>query len=130
MLEYTVTLRVRYKETDQMQVAYYSNYFVWFEVARADLFREIGYTYKDIEEKLGLWLMVVEASCQYKMPAKYDDLLNIRCRVAKIGASSLTFEYKVLREKDLLAIGKTAHVFTDKSARPKRIPLPLLEVLK
>ena len=130
MLEHTTNLRVRYKETDQMGVAYYSNYLVWFEVARTELLREAGHNYSELEKSEGLWLMVVEANCKYKMPAKYDDLLDIYCTVGNIGNTSMSFNYVVKRGSDILAEGMTSHVFTDKTARPKRIPSIIKEALK
>jgi len=130
MLEHTTSLRVRYKETDQMGVAYYSNYLVWFEVARTELLRAAGHTYSELERSEGLWLMVVEANCKYKMPAKYDDLLNIDCAVGDIGNTSMSFHYIVKRGSDLLAEGVTSHVFTDRSARPKRVPAIIKEAFK
>ena len=66
------TLRVRYAETDQMGVVYYANYFVWFEVARADLLRSLGWTYREMEDA-GVLLPVIEAHCEYRRPARYDD---------------------------------------------------------
>lgn len=130
MKKETTSVRVRYKETDQMGVAYYSNYLVWFEVARAELFRKIGYAYRGIEEDMGLMLMVVEASCRYKLPARYDDLLNVDCCLKKLGSSSLTFGYTVRRKGNVLAEGETAHVFVDKTGRPKRIPSNIREALR
>ncbi|NQT90726.1 MAG: acyl-CoA thioesterase [Candidatus Omnitrophica bacterium] len=130
MVENTATIRVRYKETDQMQVVYYSNYLVWFEVARTELFRERGHLYSRIEKELGLRLMVVEAQCRYLKPAKYDDLIDVDCRLSKIGASSLVFEYIVKRGEDTLAEGKTVHVFTDANAKPKRMPDALRKALE
>lgn len=129
MVKDSTTVRVRYKETDQMGVAYYSNYLVWFEVARAELFRNIGHPYKKIEEKLGLMLMVVEAGCRYKSPARYDDLLNIDCCLGEVGNSSLTFKYIVRRKRQVLAEGETIHVFVTKSGLPRRIPLKIKEAL-
>jgi len=129
MIEHNTSLRVRYKETDQMGVVYYSNYLVWFEVARAELLRDIGHTYRDIEEELGLRLMVLEVRCRYKSPARYDDLIDIACSVTKLGSSSITFAYKVTRGKDILTEAETVHVFTDKTGKPKRMPQTLREVL-
>ena len=129
MIEDTTSIRVRYKETDQMQVAYYSNYLVWFEVARAELFRKIGHTYSDIEQKEGLRLMVVEANCRYKQPARYDELIDIYCVVTDVGNTSLRFSYTVKRKEVLLAEGETVHVFTDTKGRPKRIPSKIKEAL-
>jgi len=129
MIEHNTSLRVRYKETDQMGVVYYSNYLVWFEVARAELLRDIGHTYRGIEEELGLRLMVLEVRCRYKSPARYDDLIDIACSVTKLGSSSITFAYKVTRGKDILTEAETVHVFTDTTGKPKRMPQTLREVL-
>jgi acyl-CoA thioester hydrolase len=129
MIQHSTQLRVRYKETDQMGVAYYSNYFVWFEVARTELLRKSGYSYSRIEKEMGLMLMVASAECFYKMPAKYDDLLTIDCSVPKIGNTSITFACSVLRGKNILAEGGTVHVCTDFSGKPRRIPQELKEVL-
>lgn len=129
MMETTTTIRVRYKETDQMGVAYYSNYLVWFEVARTELFRKAGYSYRHIEKEFGLRLMVVEACCRYMKPAGYDDLLEVNCRLTDIGRTSLAFEYTIKRQKDTIAEGKTTHVFTDASGQPKPMPGVLREGL-
>jgi acyl-CoA thioester hydrolase len=129
MIQHLTRLRVRYKETDQMGVAYYSNYFVWFEVARTELLRKAGYSYSRIEREMGLMLMVVSAECFYKIPAKYDDLLTVDCSIPKTGNTSITFACKILRDKDLLAEGSTVHVCTDFSGKPRRIPQALKEVL-
>ncbi len=129
MIKHTTSLRVRYKETDQMGVVYYSNYLVWFEVARAELLRNIGRTYREIEEEMGLRMMVLEAECRYKSPARYDDLLDIACSVTKLGNSSITFTYRVTRDLDILAEAETTHVFTDITGKPKRMPQILREVL-
>jgi len=112
-----------------MGVVYYSNYLVWFEVARAELLRNIGHTYQAIEEELGLRLMVLEVKCRYKSPARYDDLLHIACSVTKLGSSSITFAYKVMRDLNILAKAETVHVFTDTTGRPKRMPQILREAL-
>ena len=129
-MKHTTALRARYKETDQMGVVYYSNYFVWFEVARTELFRAIGYPYTRIEKEMALKLMVVKAACSYMMPAHYDDNIDIECFVSKLGNASIAFKYNVLRAKNLLADGETVHVFTDIFNKPKRIPDAIKEVLR
>ncbi len=129
MFKHVTSLRVRYKETDQMGVVYYSNYLVWLEVARAELMRSMGCAYRGIEEDMGLRMMVLEAKCRYKSPARYDDLLDIACSVTKLGSSSITFEYKVMRGLDILAEAETIHVFTDTTGKPKRMPQTLRKVL-
>ena len=70
------SLRVRYAETDQMGVVYHANYFVWFEVARTDLLRARGWTYREMEQA-GVSLPVIEAHCEYRRPARYDDEVDI-----------------------------------------------------
>jgi acyl-CoA thioester hydrolase len=129
MIRHMAQIRVRYKETDQMGVAYYSNYLVWFEVARTELLRKAGYPYSRIEQEAGLRLMVARVECFYKMPARYDDLLNIDCFVPRLGNTSITFACRVLRDNNLLAEGSTVHVCTDLSGKPRRIPQDLKEVL-
>ena len=65
-------IRVRYADTDKMGVAYYANYFVWFEVGRTDLLRQSGWSYREMEAE-GFSLPVIEAQCAYRAPARYDD---------------------------------------------------------
>jgi acyl-CoA thioester hydrolase len=105
------TLRVRYAETDQMSVVYHSNYLIWFEVGRVELLRQLGFSYREMEQD-GINLPVVEAKCRYKHPACYDDELTIRTRLSQMRSSLLRFHYEVVRKSDgrLLAEGETAHV--------------------
>src|SRR6202158_1704029 len=76
--------KVRYAETDQMGVAYYANYFVWFEVGRSQYCNDCGFSYRDMERETGLFLIVAEASCRYKNPARYEDELVIRTNIKKL----------------------------------------------
>ena len=122
MKNYKTSIRVRYEETDRMGVAYYGNYFTWFEVARTELFRSLGLSYRELEEKSGVNLMVVSASCSYKSPVTYDDLLTIETAISKTKNSSISFSYKMHRDSAIIAIGETAHVFTNKNGRPIKIP--------
>jgi acyl-CoA thioester hydrolase len=114
-------IRVRYQETDNMGVVYYANYLVWFEVARTEYLRSFRISYRELEGK-GLYLMVVSASCQYKYPARYDDIVTVQSRITAMKNSSLTFEYNALIGDRLIATGETTHVFTNKDGRPVRIP--------
>jgi acyl-CoA thioester hydrolase len=109
-------LRVRYAETDQMGVVYHSNYLIWFEVGRAELFREVGLPYTKFEEQ-GLTLAVVEASCRYRRAALYDDNLIIVTKVDSFSSRKVTFTYQVFREETLLAEGKTVHIFINKEGK-------------
>ena len=129
MKTFTTTVRVTYKDTDQMGVVYYAHYLVWFKIARTELFRQAGVIYKRIEEEMGLRLPVIEARCRYKQPARYDDLISIDCSLMKMGNSSMSFDYRVRREDMVLAEGETLHVFIDDSGKPKRIPPGLKEAL-
>lgn len=114
-------VRVRYQETDNMGVVYYANYFVWFEVGRTDYLRSAGVSYKDLEKK-GMFLMVARASCEYKSPARFDDIIRIQTWIAKLKNSSLQFEHKLFIEDRLVATGESVHVFTNTSGKPIRIP--------
>ncbi|AHF06944.1 acyl-CoA thioesterase [Desulfitobacterium metallireducens] len=109
-------LRVRYAETDQMGIVYHSNYLIWFEVGRTELFRNLGLPYTVFEEQ-GLSLAVVEASCRYRQPAKYDDELVVYTRLEKFTSRIIKFSYQVMMEDILLTDGKTSHVFLNKEGR-------------
>jgi len=105
------TLRVRYAETDQMAVVYHANYLVWFEVGRVELLRQLGFTYREMEAD-GMHTPVVEVQCRYKHPARFDDEITIRTRLAQMRTSLLRFQYEVVRNCDgrLLAEGESVHV--------------------
>jgi acyl-CoA thioester hydrolase len=116
-------VRVRYAETDQMGVVYHTNYLVWFEVARTDLLRNAGWTYREMEAE-GFFLPVIEVECQYHQPAKYDDDVDIRTTGALLSPARLKFEYEAVRAADgvVLASGHTIHVVLDRTGRPCRLP--------
>lgn len=118
------TLRVRYAETDQMGVAYYGNYFTWFEVGRVELMRDLGFDYRALEREEGYYILVAEASCRYKEPARYDDLLRIRTELKALRGPVLRFAYRVLRDADgaLLAEGETAHLVADRDMKVCSLP--------
>jgi acyl-CoA thioester hydrolase len=115
-------ITVRYKETDQMGIAHHSNYYPWFEVARTQFFKELGFSYRDIEHE-GILLPLIETGCHYKAPARYDDSLIIETTIKEFKGLRLTFGYKVLNEatNQLLAEGKTVHVFTNARMKPINI---------
>ena len=118
------TIRVRYAETDQMGVVYYANFFIWFEVGRVELLRALGHSYREMERIDDCHIVVAEASCSYKKPAVYDDLLRVRTRIVKLQRKIIRFGYEVVRDRDsaLLATGETLHVICDKNGRPKNLP--------
>jgi acyl-CoA thioester hydrolase len=121
-------IRVRYAETDQMGVVYYANFFIWFEVGRVELLRQLGFHYKQMETDDDCHIPVVEANCRYKSPARYDDELLLETRVLAMRRSVIKFGYRLLRpgsdpgQPTLLAEGETTHVTVDRSLR--KVPLP------
>jgi acyl-CoA thioester hydrolase len=123
------TLRVRYAETDKMGVVYYANYLVWFEVARADLLRSLGWSYREMEIA-GISLPVIEAHCQYLRPARYDDEIEVTTEGRMLSPVRMEFQYKVVRTEDrsIAAEGKTVHAAVDPSGRPCRLPERVREV--
>ncbi len=122
-VEHSVRFRVRFAETDAMQVAYYAEYFVWFEVARTELFRSIGLAYTEIQ-KSGFHTPVVQAFADYKASAMYDDEVKVNARVSKVGRSSLRLDYEVrkLPGDELLCAGHTVHVLIGRDGKSKAIP--------
>ncbi|MEK6630548.1 MAG: thioesterase family protein [Acidobacteriota bacterium] len=116
-------VRVRYAETDQMGVVYYANYLAWFEVARAEWLRAVGWTYRAMEED-GTRLPVIEAHCEYHQPARYDDEIEIRTRAEMLSPVRVKFSYEVVRHGEgvVAASGHTVHAATDVNGRPKRLP--------
>jgi acyl-CoA thioester hydrolase len=125
MSEFSETLaRVRYKETDQMGMVYYGNYFTFFEVGRVEYMRERGIAYKEMEREDDSYIVVAEASCRYLRPARYDDMLRIRTRVSESRRRSIRFAYEILRHDsgEVLATGETVHVICNGEGRPKSLP--------
>ncbi len=118
-----IRVRVRYAETDQMGVVYYSNHFVWFELGRTEYFRKRGFVYKDLEEREGCYATVAEARCRYHAPARYDDLVTIRTWLKAARGRVIHFEYEVRGENGTrIATGETLHVITDRNGRPRSLP--------
>jgi len=117
------TLRVRYAETDKMGIVYYSNYLVWFEIGRTDWLRQTGWTYREMEAD-GIQLPVIEAHCEYRQGARYDDDIEIRTTAKKISPVRVQFDYEAIRSADgaRLATGHTVHATVDRDGRPVRMP--------
>jgi acyl-CoA thioester hydrolase len=125
MSEFSETLaRVRYKETDQMGMVYYGNYFTFFEVGRVEYMRERGIAYKQMEREDDSYIVVAEANCRYLRAARYDDLLRIRTRVSEARRRTIRFAYEILNSDtgELLATGETVHVICNREGRPKSLP--------
>jgi len=122
----STSIRVRYAETDQMGVVYYANYFVWFEIGRVELLRSLGFDYAQMEREDDIMIPVVEASCRYKAPARYDQELLLETQVLNLRTSVIKFGYRLLLPSPdsprLLAEGETVHVFVNKWMQ--KVPLP------
>jgi len=117
-------LRVRYAETDQMGVVYHANHFIWFEVGRVELLRQLGFSYRDMEQKDNCFIAVVDARCRYKAPARYDDEIVVKTWLKNIRESVIHFGYELLRADDrlLIAEGETTHIVADAQMRKTVLP--------
>jgi acyl-CoA thioester hydrolase len=129
---------VRYAETDQMGIVYYANYLVWFEIGRVELLRSLGLAYSQLEKEHECILPVVEASCRYRAPARYDDEILIETRPALLRGSVIKFAYRIFRKANqkgkerelLLAEGETVHVVCDDQLNKKPLPEHYAEALR
>jgi acyl-CoA thioester hydrolase len=126
------TYRVIYGDTDQMGVVYYANYLAWFERGRCEYMRERAFDYGKLEAA-GYILPVVEATCRYKAPAKFDDLVVIETKIDKASRITITFSYRILREdsgvETILAEGTTIHACLTKAGKPVRWPADVAPLL-
>jgi acyl-CoA thioester hydrolase len=122
-LPQSITVRVRYAETDKMGVVYYANYLVWFEVGRCELLRAIGSSYRELESS-GIMLPVIEAHCEYRAPARYDDELQVKTWGELLSPARVEFKYEISRPKDGIVnvVGRTVHAAIDSTGKPCRLP--------
>lgn len=118
------TVRVRYAETDQMGVVYHGNYFTWFEVGRVELCRQLGFEYRQMEIEDDSFIVVAEAQCRYKRPARFDEVLVVRTQLSNSQRRTIRFKYEIVNQSsgELIATGETTHVICDKLGRPKSLP--------
>ncbi|KQS47267.1 MULTISPECIES: acyl-CoA thioesterase [Flavobacterium] len=130
MREYEFKVRVRYAETDQMGVVYHGNYAQYFEMGRVEWLRNLGVSYKWMEEN-GIMLPVVSLSMNYKKPARYDDLIRVKTIFKSQTSVKIEFDYEIYNEKnELLTIGNSVLVFVDmKTGRPTLPPDYIVEKL-
>lgn len=128
--KHTTTLRVRYGETDQMGYSYYGNYAQYFEVGRVEALRELGMSYKSLEER-GVMLPVAHFEVNYKAPALYDDALDIITHVSELKGPRLIFHYEILVQDRLIATASTTLVFVAKETmRPIPPPEDFINLLE
>jgi acyl-CoA thioester hydrolase len=114
--------RVIFGDCDPMRIMYHANYLRLFEIGRAELFRALGHPFPTYVAQ-GLYLAVVEATCRYKQPARYDDEVIIRAGFAAVGHARLSIAYEAVSlARELLASGHTQHGVVDDSGRPRRLP--------
>ena len=132
MFSTETAIRVRYAETDQMGVVYHSNFFLYFESARAESIRQLGFTYAGME-KIGIVMPVVDVHCRYLRPALYDDLLIIKTMLKELPVHhKIEFHHEVFNQKkELLAVGKVILYFMEaKTMKRTTMPVQLLEKLQ
>jgi acyl-CoA thioester hydrolase len=114
-------VRVIFGDTDQMGVVYYANYLRFFEATRAAYWRSLGRSYKDLEAAQ-VALPVIEAHCNYRRPAYYEDVLEIELGVTDVRAASLRFTYEIRRGGELVADGFTRHAVIGPTGKPRALP--------
>ena len=125
----TTEIRVRYAETDQMGYCYYSNYLTWFEVGRSSLMREAGRSYRKVEED-GFIFPVIEAHCNYKRPALFDDLVTVETWITALKSRKVTFGYRILRDGELLVDGYTVHMPVNPKGKPIALSREIMDLLR
>lgn len=119
-MEHISTIEVRYAETDQMGIAHHSSYPIWFEVARTEFIKKVGISYTDVE-KQGVITPLTGLECKYKKAAFYEDQLQIHVTLTRLTPVRLEFSYKVTREDELIATGKTSHGMVGKDMKPVNV---------
>jgi len=129
---FKTAFRVTWADTDAAQVVHYSNYFKFFEKAEEEFYRHLGFSFIDFHAK-GLWLPRVEAFCQYKKPARFNDIIEVELTVKELGKKSIRYGFKIFNKESavLLAEGYVVIVAADKQTqKAMQIPLEIAEKLK
>ena len=116
-----IQIRVRYAETDRMGLLHHANYLVYFEQARTELLRDLGATYKDMEDK-GFLLVLTRVEVRYRKPAYYDDVLSVRTLVERATSVRIDHRYEVRRDGDLVAEGSTTLACVDRTGQIQALP--------
>ncbi len=124
--EHEIEIRVRYQETDGQGRLHHGNYFTYFELGRVELLRAAGHSYRELEAS-GLMLVVAEISCQYYLPASYDDLLRLRTMVVAARGARVEHRYEVRRDEELLAEGRSVVACINRQGRVTRLPAFLVD---
>jgi len=122
MFTFETRVRVRYSETDQMGYVYYGNYAAYYEVARVEMLRSLGTSYKAMESN-GVMMPVLELKCKYIKPARYDEEITIKVNISTRPAIRINFSYELFNEKkELINIGETTLVFIDMNKNKPCLP--------
>jgi acyl-CoA thioester hydrolase len=116
-----ITIRVRYAETDRMGLLHHAHYLVYFEQGRTELLRSMGYSYRDLEDQ-GYLLVLTQVEVRYRKPARYDDLLTLRTKVARTRLARIDHRYELLCDGVLLAEGTTTLACVDRDGRVQALP--------
>lgn len=125
-------LRVRYAETDKMGVVYHANHFIWFEVGRVELMRQLGFSYRDMENEDNCFFAVAEAKCRYRAPVRYDEEVLVRTELLNVRESVVHFGYELRRVEGggLIAEGETTHIATNAEMKIIAIPDKYMKVFR
>ncbi len=119
--EHEIQIRVRYNETDPMGYLHHGNYFAYFEMGRTELLRSQGGNYRQMEAA-GLFMVVVSIECKYRKSARYDDLLTLKTRIARVTPAKLEHDYQIYRDGELLTEARSVLACVDSSGSVQRIP--------
>ncbi len=125
----TVTVRVRYAETDQQGVAYHANYFVWMEIGRTEYLKALGFPYDEMERR-GVLFAVSEAACTYRGAARYEETVTIETRAVTVRSRSVVFEYRISVDGRHIADGRTTLIAMNADRRTIRIPAEIMAALR
>ena len=116
--------RVRYGETDQMGYLYYGNYAQYYEIGRAEMLRDLGFTYADMEKKHGILMPVMSLNQRYVRPALYDQLLTIQTTLRQMPEKTITFHHEIFNEKNKLVNGGSVKLCFFNPTTGKTVPCP------
>ena len=130
MIESNFKIRIRYSDTDQMGYVYYGKYANFYEIARVELFRKLGFSYSQLENK-GIGMPVIEMKSKYLMPAKYDEIIKINIQIREIPSAKILFHYRLFNKKNnLINTASTLLTFIDlQTKKAVRTPKKLLNII-
>jgi acyl-CoA thioester hydrolase len=125
----TTQIRVRYAETDAMGIVHHATYPIWMELGRSDFLRELGQSYSEWEAQ-GVMMSVAEIRVKYRSPARYDELVEVRTRLADASRRKVVFAYEILRDGTRLVEGESVHLVTGTDGRARTMPDALFEFIQ